>query len=238
MSNFFTDDIIVLRVSEYKDNKSIVTALSKNRGFISFSVKSFRKFKSSKHGKFQRLNLINAEFIETQNQVNISQINKTQQSKTITDLVEFKNQQKITHILLKAFKDLQSDKAFKIMQNFIENQYSYQDNLALLLIKLADALDLIQIDPNLKPANAFHVNINGVIINRKESPILSIDLKTLKTIRYYQANDLKQSVKLKTSAKIESQVEELFKILLGMQYGLSINFRNFNNIFNGIQLHN
>ncbi len=234
MSKFFTDDIIVLRVSEYKDNKSIVTALSKNRGFFSFAAKSFRKYGSSKHGKFQRLNLINAQFIESQNLINISQINKTQHSKTITDLDEFKNQQKITHILLKAFKDLQSDKAFTIMQNFIENQYSYQKNLALLLIKLADALDLIQIDPSLKQANLFYISINGVIVNKNDNSILTIDLNTLKTIRYYQAHNINQAIQLKTSTKIESQIEELFKVLLEMQYGLSINFRNFNNVFNSI----
>jgi recombinational DNA repair protein (RecF pathway) len=99
MNKFSRDEYIIIRISDYKDNKSIVNAIGRRSGLVSFAVRKHKSFKSPFAGKISKLNIINAELFESNNHNYLNNINKTYHIGQIDNIKEYQSQQKLLLIL-------------------------------------------------------------------------------------------------------------------------------------------
>ena len=228
MSKIHKKTCLILKVNDYKDNKSIIKALSKHEGMIHFAVSGFKKYNSRMHGKIQKLQLIDGIFYEKSNtQLSLSSIENNISANQIQSLLEYKYQQKLCFIAEK-FHDIQT--CTLIINIFAQTHtLGIHQTFHIYIIKILSEHNLIEISPNIHQANFFYINNNG-ILNNQTGPH-QISLKTFKVIKFVQNNNISQSSRIKPSAEVLSELETLFSILLEVKFNLSINFRHLNNVF-------
>ena len=222
---------LILRINDYKDNKSIVTGLSKNDGLITFAVSGFKKFKSRMHGKIQKLQLIDGLLYEKTNQyLSLSSIEANIAPPSITCLKEYQNQQKLCFIAEK-FHDIQTSDL--IINIFAQTyQLGLKNTLHIYLIKILHEQNLIETISALHRANYFYINDKGIINNK--SGAHKISLNAYKTLKHISKQNISNAAKLKIDEKTYQEIETLFVLLLEIKLGISINFRHLNNVFDSI----
>ena len=237
MNSFYTDEFIILRVSDYKDNKSIINALSRQGELLSFSVKNFRKYNNQHHGKIAKLNIINATLFKSQNNhYNLSQINTVVFPPKINEISEYQAQQKLNYILEKIANYKVETYFFDLIKKSYAQNTQISDLICPLLAKYSQTLNLFEKNKNLKKANYFFIHANGEIKN-SESPH-KISLETFKIINYYIKTPIEMCTQLVIDSKHKNEIEKVFCLLLELKYETLINLRNLNDVFNSIQLHN
>ena len=231
MSKIHKKTCLILRINDYKDNKSIIKALSKNEGLINFSASGFKKYSSRLHGKIQKLTLIDGIFYESSNtHLKLSSIESHSAITPITCLQEFQSQQKLCFIAEKINDSLTSNLIIEILEQ--AKQLEIHKTLHIYLIKILQEQTLIEIDSKIHKANYFYLDSNGVINNNQG--IQKISLNTIKTIQYIKNNPIKNCLKLVINTQIQNEIEDYFKNILEIKLNVLIDFRNFNNVFDTI----
>ena len=235
MNKFSRDEYIIIRISDYKDNKSIVNAIGRRSGLVSFAVRKHKSFKSPFAGKISKLNIINAELFESNNHNYLNNINKTYHIGQIDNIQEYQSQQKLLLILEKLSQHTLDTEIFDTIYTLIKEKLSIHKNLSLILSKIINSLNLFEVDKNLHEANHFFINQDG-IINNKQGQI-KFNKSTFKVLNFYIKNTVQNAQKLTIQTEQEIEIEYIFTQLLNYKYNTLINFRNLNDIFNSIQLH-
>jgi len=235
MNKFSRDEYIIIRISDYKDNKSIVNAIGRRSGLVSFAVRKHKSFKSPFAGKISKLNIINAELFESNNHNYLNNINKTYHIGQIDNIKEYQSQQKLLLILEKLSQHTLDTEIFDTIYTLIKEKLSIHKNLSLILSKIINSLNLFEVDKNLHEANHFFINQDG-IINNKQGQI-KFNKSTFKVLNFYIKNTVQNAQKLTIQTEQEIEIEYIFTQLLNYKYNTLINFRNLNDIFNSIQLH-
>ncbi len=235
MNKFSRDEYIIIRISDYKDNKSIVNAIGRRSGLVSFAVRKHKSFKSPFAGKISKLNIINAELFESNNHNYLNNINKTYHIGQIDNIKEYQSQQKLLLILEKLSQHTLDTEIFDTIYTLIKEKLSIHKNLSLILSKIINSLNLFEVDKNLHEANHFFINQDG-IINNKQGQI-KFNKSTFKVLNFYIKNTVQNAQKLTIQPEQEIEIEYIFTQLLNYKYNTLINFRNLNDIFNSIQLH-
>jgi recombinational DNA repair protein (RecF pathway) len=236
MNKFSRDEFIIIRITDYKDHKSIVKALGRRSGLISFSVNKHKNFKSKFTGKINKLNIINAELFHSEKHLYLSNINQTIHAPTIKNMQEYQNQQKLLMLLEKISQYKVENNIYETIYKIITKKLSLNTSLPILLCKIMHNLNIFEQDKRLHQANHLYINNKG-IINNKEGPI-KISTNTYKIIQFYIQNKIELCQRLKIHSENKYEIEFVFTHLLQTKYNTLVNFRNLNDIFNNIQLHN
>ena len=236
MNNFSRDEFIIIRITDYKDNKSIVKALGRRSGLTSFAVKKHKNYKSPFAGKIHKLNILNAELYQSERHLYLSNINKTYHTPHPKNITEYEGQQKLLMLLEKISQHTVDTNVFESIYEILIKQKSLNKNLPIILCKIMDSLNIFEKDKNLHPANYLFIDENGIINNKQGN--IKISGNTYKVIQYYIKKNIQETQKLELSKEIKSEIEYIFTQLLQLKYNTLINFRNLNDIFNSIQLHN
>ena len=236
MNSFSRDEFIIIRITEYKDNKSIIKALGKNSGLISFSVNKHKNFKSKFTGKINKLNIINAELFHSEQHLYLSNINQTIHAPSIHSMEEYQNQQKLLLLLEKISQYKVESNVYETIHKIITKKLNLSTSLPILLCKIMHSLNIFEKDKRLHQANHLYINNEG-IINNQNGPI-KISCETFKIIQFYIKNKIENCQKLHINNENKYEIEFLFTHLLSMKYNTLVNFRNLNDVFNSIQLHN
>jgi len=236
MNNFSRDEYIIIRITDYKDNKSIVKALGRRSGLVSFAVKKHKNYKSPFAGKISKLNILNAELYHSEKHLYLSNINKTYHTPNPKNITEYEAQQKLLLLLEKISQHKVDNIVFEIIYNIIRYQRDINKNLPIILSKIMHSLNIFEVDNNLHPANHLFINTEGVI-NNTNGPI-KLNSSTYKVIKYYIRSEIDKSQSLEINKENKAEIEYIFTHLLQQKYNTLINFRNLNDIFNSIQLHN
>lgn len=236
MNNFSRDEYIIIRIADYKDNKSIIKALGRRSGLVSFAVRKHKSYKSPFIGKLNKLNIINAELFNSNQHLYLNNINKTYHCPSINDITEYQSQQKLLMLLEKVSQHTVDSKTFDTIHTIITSKLSIHKNLPILLCKIMHSLNIFETDKNLHQANHLFINEEGIINNKSGG--IQIKASTYKIIKFYMYSNLTQCQKLEIQIENRIEIEYIFTHLLKQKYNTLINFRNLNDIFNSIQLHN
>lgn len=236
MNSFSRDEFIIIRITDYKDHKSIIKALGKHSGLVSFSVNKHKNFKSKFTGKINKLNIIQAELFHSEQHLYLSNINHTIHAPSIHSMQEYQSQQKLLLLLEKISQYKVDNNVYETIHKIITKKLNLNKSLPILLCKIMHSLNIFEKDKHLHQANHLYINNEG-IINNKNGPI-KISCETFKIIQFYIKNQIEKCHKLHINSENKYEIEFLFTQLLNTKYNTLINFRNLNDVFNSIQLHN